>query len=408
MFFFIIKNVCGKFSYYSGYLFLFLDIDLILMAGIYIHIPFCKKLCHYCDFYHVILPGDHSEFLQAILSEADMRKDYAGNEPISTIYLGGGTPSVLPVSEIKMILDHIKNNFLVEKESEITIELNPDDVTLSYMEQLKQLGINRVSIGIQSWDDNDLKLLNRRHTGAQALSAIETAFTSGFGNVTIDLIYGIPGMSTEKWSANLDRALSTGIKHLSAYHLSIEPGTMFGKMKNKGLLQEIDEEESASQFNLLIDKTETAGFIHYEISNFGKPGYFSIHNTNYWKQVPYLGLGPSAHSFNGYSRQWNIRDLKKYVNYIKKGKAFFEREELDIKTRFNEYIMTSLRTMWGIDLEYVEKTFEKEGFDYVMNMAGKFIGYGMMKHEKNTLVLSNQGKMISDNIISEFMMPPGR
>ena len=379
-----------------------------MMAGIYIHIPFCKKLCHYCDFYHVIAPEDHYEFLKAILREADMRRDYTGNETISTIYLGGGTPSVLAASEINMILDHLKKNFLVEKESEITAELNPDDVTLSYMEQLKQIGINRISIGIQSWDDNDLKLLNRRHTGDQALSAIETAFTAGFSNVTIDLIYGIPGMSTDKWAANLDRAFSGGITHLSAYHLSIEPGTVFGKMKDKGLLQETDEEESASQFNLLIDKTKKAGFIHYEISNFGKPGFFSVHNTNYWKQVPYLGLGPSAHSFNGYSRQWNIRDLKKYVNSVKKGKEYFEREELDIKTRFNEYIMTSLRTMWGIDLEYVEKTFEKEGFDYVMNMAGKFIGYGMMKHEENTLVLSNQGKMISDNIISEFMMPPGR
>jgi len=377
------------------------------MAGIYIHIPFCKKLCHYCDFYHVIAPDDHSEFLKAVLREADIRKDYTGKEPISTIYLGGGTPSVLPASEIKMIIDHLKENFNVEKESEITIELNPDDVTPSYMEQLKKLGINRISIGVQSWDDIDLKMLNRRHTGEQALSAVELAFKSGFGNVTMDLIYGIPGMGTEKWSANLDRAISTGITHLSAYHLSIEPGTMFGKMKDKGLLKETDEEESASQFNMLIDKTEAAGFVHYEISNFGKPGYFSVHNTNYWRQVPYLGLGPSAHSFNGYSRQWNIRDLRKYVNYVKKGKDFFEREELDLKTRFNEYVMTSLRTMWGIDLEYVEKTFEKEGFDYVMNLAGKFIGYGMMKHEKNTLVLSNQGKMISDNIISEFMMPPG-
>jgi len=174
------------------------------MAGIYIHIPFCKKLCHYCDFYHIISPDDHSEFLQALLCEADLRKDYSGNEPISTIYLGGGTPSVLTASEIKMILDHLKKNFIIEKESEITIELNPDDVTLAYMEQLKKLGINRISIGIQSWDDNDLKMLNRRHTGAQALSAIETAFTSGFHNVTIDLIYGIPGMSTQKWAENLE------------------------------------------------------------------------------------------------------------------------------------------------------------------------------------------------------------
>jgi len=377
------------------------------MAGIYIHIPFCKKLCNYCDFYHVISNNDHSDFLKALLSEAELRKDYDGAESISTIYFGGGTPSVLQVSEIKMILGYLKKNFNIESGSEITFEINPDDVTQEYLEHLKQEGINRISMGVQSWDDNDLKLLNRRHTGAQALNAVDQALKTGFNNVTIDLIYGIPGMTSEKWASNLERALSTGITHLSAYHLTIETDTVFGKMKDRGLLHEIDEEESTSQFNLLIDKMETAGFIHYEISNFGKPGYFSIHNTNYWKQVPYLGLGPSAHSFNRYSRQWNIRDLKKYISYIKKGKNFFKREELDMKTRFNEYIITSLRTMWGIDLEFVEKTFEKEGYDYVINLAGKFIGYGMMKQEKNTLVLSNQGKMISDNIISEFMMPTG-
>ena len=377
------------------------------MAGIYIHIPFCKKLCNYCDFYHVISNNDHSDFLKALLSEAELRKDYDGAESISTIYFGGGTPSVLQVSEIKMILGYLKKNFNIEFGSEITFEINPDDVTQEYLEHLKQEGINRISMGVQSWDDNDLKLLNRRHTGAQALNAVDQALKTGFNNVTIDLIYGIPGMTSEKWASNLERALSTGITHLSAYHLTIETDTVFGKMKDRGLLHEIDEEESTSQFNLLIDKMETAGFIHYEISNFGKPGYFSIHNTNYWKQVPYLGLGPSAHSFNRYSRQWNIRDLKKYISYIKKGKNFFKREELDMKTRFNEYIITSLRTMWGIDLEFVEKTFEKEGYDYVINLAGKFIGYGMMKQEKNTLVLSNQGKMISDNIISEFMMPTG-
>jgi oxygen-independent coproporphyrinogen-3 oxidase len=377
------------------------------MAGIYIHIPFCKKLCHYCDFYHLISDGDHSSFISALLREAEMRKDYPGKEPISTIYLGGGTPSVLTAAETGMILDQLKRLFNVESGSEITMELNPDDVSPDYMHDLKQLGINRISMGVQSWADDDLKMLNRRHTGVQASEAINIVFKAGFEKVTIDLIYGIPGMSTGKWADNLDRAISTGITHLSAYHLTIEPGTVFGKMRDKGQLQEIDEEESSSQFNILIDKMESAGFIHYEISNFGKAGFFSVHNTNYWKQVPYLGLGPSAHSFNGYSRQWNIKDLKKYIKYVNRGKDFFEREELDIKTRFNEYIMTSLRTMWGIDLEYVEKTFEKEGYDYVMNLAGKFISYGMMKQEKNTLVLSNQGKMISDNIISEFMMSPG-
>jgi len=375
------------------------------MAGIYIHIPFCKKLCHYCDFYHVISDGDHSEYVKVLMEEAEIRKNYLGTETVTTIYFGGGTPSVLPPAAIGSIIGHLKSNFSIEKENEITVEINPDDVTLSYAKELKEQGVNRISLGIQSWFDEDLKLLNRRHNAAQAMDALDTVFKAGFGNVTIDLIFGIPGMTAEKWESNLDKALGTGISHLSAYHLTIEQGTIFGKMKAKGHLREIEEEESSAQFNLLIDKTESAGFIQYEISNFGKPGFFSVHNTNYWKQVPYLGLGPSAHSFNRYSRQWNVKDLKKYIRGVNGRREFFEREELDLKTRFNEYVMTSLRTMWGMDLEYVEKTFEKEGYDYVMNLSGKFIGYGLMKQEKNTLVLSNQGKMISDNIISEFMMP---
>jgi oxygen-independent coproporphyrinogen-3 oxidase len=375
------------------------------MAGIYVHIPFCKKLCSYCDFYHIISKEDHSDYINALLKEAEIRKNYLGAEPVSTIYFGGGTPSILTPAETGKVIDQLKKNFNIESDNEITVEINPDDITAGYLKELKDLGINRISLGIQSWNDEDLKMLNRRHSSAQAKVALDMTFDAGFINVTIDLIYGIPGMSNEKWASNLDKALSSKITHLSAYHLTIEPGTVFGKMKEKGLLQEIDEEESTSQFNTLIEKTESAGLIQYEISNFGKQGFFSAHNTNYWKQVPYLGLGPSAHSFNRYSRQWNIRDVKKYIKYVNNNREFSEREELDLKTRFNEYVMTSLRTMWGMDLEYVERTFEKEGYDYVMNMAGKFIGYGLMKQEKNTLVLSNQGKMISDNIISEFMMP---
>jgi oxygen-independent coproporphyrinogen-3 oxidase len=375
------------------------------MAGVYIHIPFCKKLCHYCDFYHVIHNEDYSLFLSALLTEAKIRKDYTGKESISTIYFGGGTPSVLSVNELKIILDCLKKSFVVDPACEITIEINPDDVTPGYFRSLKKLDFNRISLGIQSWRNEDLKMLNRRHTAEQAEKALKEVFNSGFENVTVDLIYGIPGMGLNNWSANLEKSLSFDIKHLSAYHLTIEQGTVFGKMKEKGLFAEVDEEESIAEFNILIEKTASAGFIQYEISNFGKPGYFSAHNTNYWKQIPYLGLGPSAHSFNGYSRQWNVRDLKKYIKCVNDGKIFYEKEELDTKTRFNEYIMISLRTMWGIDLEYVEKTFEKEGFDYVNNIAVKFMGYGLMKQEKNTLVLTNQGKMISDNIISEFMMP---
>ena len=374
------------------------------MAGIYIHIPFCKKLCFYCDFYRVLAPEDKFSLIEAISKESELRKDYLDQEVVSTIYIGGGTPSVLSVGELQIILNQIHKNYKIDSDCEITIELNPDDVDAEFLKGIRKLNINRVSLGIQSWRDQDLIMLNRRHDSAQAEKALKNIIDQGFDNVTIDLIYGIPGMSLHSWAENLDKSLAYDIKHISAYHLTIEPGTVFGKMKKKGVLKEIDEEESAGQFNILIEKTGAAGFIHYEISNFGKEGYFSRHNTNYWKQVSYLGLGPSAHSFNKYSRQWNIRDLKKYINGVKNNKQFFEKEELDVRTRFNEYIMTSLRTMWGIDLDFVEKAFEKEGFDYIINLAGKFIEYGLMKQDKKSLILTNQGKMISDNIISEFIM----
>jgi oxygen-independent coproporphyrinogen III oxidase len=374
------------------------------MAGIYIHIPFCKKLCFYCDFYHIISLKDNSGFIDALLKEASLRKEYLGNEKVSTIYFGGGTPSVFSIGEIGIIIDNLNKLFNVDKDCELTIELNPDDVNPDYLKNLKQYNVNRISLGIQSWRDSDLKMLNRRHDAAQAVRALKDTLNAGFENVTIDLIYGIPGMGLKDWESNLDFTFSFDIKHLSAYHLTIEKGTVFGKMLEKGDISEIDEDESTAQFNTLIEKADSAGFIQYEISNFGKPGYFSVHNSNYWKQVNYLGLGPSAHSFNGYSRQWNIRDVKGYIKAINSNKEFFESEDLDTKTRFNEYIMTSLRTMWGIDLEYVEKMFEKEGYDYVLNLAAKYRNYGMMKQEKNSLILTNQGKMISDNIISEFMM----
>jgi oxygen-independent coproporphyrinogen-3 oxidase len=375
------------------------------MAGIYIHIPFCKKLCSYCDFYHTISSVDYSAFLNALFKEASLRQDYLGTETISTIYIGGGTPSVLSVKELGLLLNQIIKLFRVEKDCEITIESNPDDISPAYLKGLKKLNFTRISLGIQSWRDQDLKLLNRRHDSARGVMALNEIFRAGFENVTIDLIYGIPGMSLQDWASNLEFSFTYDIKHLSAYHLTFEPGTVFGKMLEKGLISEVDEEDSASQFNMLIEKSESKGFIHYEISNFARPGYFSTHNTNYWKQVPYLGLGPSAHSFNGYSRQWNTRDLKGYMKSVNEGNLIFEREELDKKTCYNEYIMTSLRTMWGIDLEYVEMIFGKESLDYVVNLSGKLKDYGLIIQDKKNLVLTNQGKMISDNIVSEFMMP---
>lgn len=330
------------------------------MAGIYVHIPFCRKFCHYCDFYHVISDGDHASYIEALLKEADIRKEYLDSDIISSIYLGGGTPSVFSLGELDKILSFLRKNYMFENDCEITIELNPDDISRNYVKGLKQLDINRLSLGIQSWRDEDLKMLNRRHDSKQISEALEIFENEGFDNVSADLIYGLPGMNVKDLEDNLKKTFSYNIKHLSAYLLSIEEGTVFYRMKKKGNLEETDEEESIAEFNRLIEITEEAGFIHYEISNFGKEGYFSVHNTNYWKQIPYIGLGPSAHSFNRYSRQWNLSDLKKYIKAVNNDIPFYEKEEIDLKTKFNEYILTSLRTMWGIDLEYVENTFERK------------------------------------------------
>ncbi|MGI6338445.1 MAG: radical SAM family heme chaperone HemW [Bacteroidales bacterium] len=375
------------------------------MAGIYIHIPFCKKLCSYCDFYRITDLTNSRLFVDAVIREAEMRKGYLKNVKVSTVYFGGGTPSVLSPDDLKEIFTAIRSSYDICENGEVTIEVNPDDITNDLLSAYRNIGINRISIGIQSWRNNDLKLLNRRHNASQAALSIEKALKAGFSNISVDLIYGIPRMSLKDWSSNLEITLGFDIKHLSAYHLTFEKGTALSRMKEKGLVSEVEEEESNSQFHLLLEKTQAAGFVQYEISNFAKKGFCSIHNSNYWKQVSYIGLGPSAHSFNGYSRQWNTRNLKTYVDGIVSGNLSFEREELDIKTRFNEYIMTSLRTMWGIDLDYVEKTFDKEGYDYITNLAGKFINYGLMNQDKNTLILTNQGKMISDNIIAELMLP---
>ena len=374
------------------------------MAGIYIHIPFCRKRCSYCDFYRVIESDIKKDCIDAIIKEISLRKDYLRNENISTIYFGGGTPSILSLNETETIINQIYKHFSVEAGSEITVEANPDDIDTEYLSGLRKMNVNRISLGIQSWRDVDLKLMNRRHNSKQAELALKNVIKAGFENISADLIYGLPKTTIKDWESNLDATFLYDIQHLSAYHLTIENGTRFKKMLEKGTISEKNEDESAALFNILIDKSEKSGFIHYEISNFGKQGYFSIHNSNYWKQVNYIGVGPSAHSFNGYSRQWNIKSVKRYINLVNSGKTFFEREELDTRTKFNEYIMTSLRTMWGIDLNYVEKTFEKEGYDYVVNLSGKFKEYGLMKNENQHLVLTNQGKMISDNIIAEFMM----
>jgi len=375
------------------------------MAGLYVHIPFCRTKCHYCDFCKSLDTGMVDSFIEAISKEIDLQRDYLEGESIETIYFGGGTPSLLDSRKVRIIIERLRSGFAVSEGCEITIEVNPDDVVKYYFDGLKREGINRLSIGIQSWEERILKMLNRRHNAEQAERAVEDAIKSGFENINVDLIYGIPGLSSEDWRKNLKKTFFLDIQHLSAYHLTIEPNTLFGKMLEAGELSEINEEESENQFNILVESAASAGFIHYEISNLCKEGYYSRHNTNYWKQVKYLGLGPSAHSYDGYSRQWNEQDLGKYLSSLSENKIPFQKEILDTKAVFNEYIMTNLRTIWGVDFEHVENIFSKEAHDYLYNIAVKYVRYGMLEiNDHNHLVLTNQGKMISDNIISELMM----
>ena len=373
------------------------------MAGIYIHIPFCKSFCNYCDFYSITDDSLKGDFVRALIREASLRSSYLEGETVETIYFGGGTPSLLEPATAAAIINDLRKIFPFSGDPEITFEVNPDDVYEGLFIDLKKAGINRISLGVQSWDDKRLRYLGRRHDAAQSARALDMVFREGIKNVSVDIIYGVPGMTTADLKADLEKTFAFPVTHLSAYHLTVEEGTRFGRMKKEGKLKETDEETSASMFSLLGKVCREHGFIHYEISNFAKEGYISRHNSSYWKQVPYLGLGPSAHSFDGRSRQWNVADVRKYVKAISSGEIPCEREELDRITVFNEYVMTSLRTMWGIDLTHVEEFYDKELHDYLVNLSGKYIRYGLMKREKNTLVLTDQGRMISDNIIAELL-----
>lgn len=373
------------------------------MAGVYIHIPFCKSFCSYCDFYSITDNSLQETLVQTLMREASLRASYLEGEMVDTIYFGGGTPSLLGIAAVAEILGTLRKNFSVAGDPEITLEVNPDDVYEGFFRELRQAGVNRISLGVQSWDDRRLRYLGRRHDAAQSAGALEMAFREGFENVSADLIYGVPGMTTADLKADLEKTFAFPVTHLSAYHLTVEEGTKLGRMKKEGKLKETDEEVSASMFSLLGNICREHGFIHYEISNFAREGYISRHNSSYWKQVPYIGLGPSAHSFDRRSRQWNAADVRKYIKAIAAGEIPCEREELDRLTVFNEYVMTSLRTMWGIDLLHVEEFYDKELHDYLVNISGKYIRYGLMKREKNTLVLTDQGRMISDNIIAELL-----
>lgn len=374
------------------------------MAGIYIHIPFCRKVCYYCDFFFTVSLKHRPRFIDCLKKELILQQNYLKGEEVETIYFGGGTPSVIPPGEINGILDLIYGRFKVSDNPEITLEANPDDLTEQYLADLAKTKVNRLSIGIQSFFDEDLKWMNRRHNGNEAINSIKHSMEAGFKNMNIDLIYGFPLLTNEKWEINLQKALDFGITHISSYLLGIEPKTVFGVMKEKGTLDTIDEEKCREQFELLIEKTGYAGYIHYEISNFCMPGFFSKHNTSYWSAKKYLGTGPSANSYNGNSRQWNVRGLLKYMESIERDIIPAEREELDLNTRYNDYILTSLRTIWGVRFEEMIENFGESYFLHFNKEAAPFVLKKEISIDESKAVLTRNGMLVSDSIISSLFV----
>ncbi len=346
-----------------------------------------------------------NDLVKTLIKEAGIRRGYLDNEPVETVYFGGGTPSVLSIGQLSEITGAIYKTFDVNDNAEITLEANPDDLNAGYLAALRNnSGINRLSIGIQSFFDEYLKLMNRRHDSMQALQSVKLSRKAGFSNISIDLIYGLPGMTTKKWSSNLLQTFNLGIQHISAYHLSFEPGTVFYKSLNEGKLSLLSEDESLEQYELLVELSGNRGFINYEISNFALEDYFSIHNTGYWKQKKYLGIGPSAHSYNLISRQWNISDNEKYIKGIMSGDPRFEIEILDTRSKYNDYVLTSLRTMWGADINYIRNSFGRHYAEFILDKSRAFPEANIMLHDNNILRLTTRGRFISNYIISELII----
>ena len=372
------------------------------MAGIYIHIPFCKQACFYCDFHFSTSLKRKEEMLQAILSELQLRKNEFEDEQIETIYFGGGTPSLLTSEEISTIFKVIYRNYNVIESPEITLEANPDDLSESKIIALSNSPINRLSIGIQSFFEDDLQFMNRAHTAEESKNCLSVAMRY-FDNITIDLIYGVPNMSTKKWKENLKIAFDFGVPHISSYALTVEEKTALHNFIKKGTVPPINEQQALEHFNILVSETEKQGFEHYEISNFGKSAYFSKHNTSYWLVKKYLGIGPSAHSFNGKQRSWNIANNAKYIKSINNKTLPLEFEELSINNRFNEYIMTGLRTIWGVDLNKIEQDFGKTYLNELNKNSQSFIEKGLLEiTSENKLVTTNKGKFLADGIASDL------
>lgn len=374
------------------------------MAGIYIHIPFCKVACHYCNFHFSTNKSNQNDFVKALLQEIVLQQDYLKNEIVETIYFGGGTPSVLPVEVILEIIQALQHTYYIAQPVEITLEANPDDLSKEKIKAFKTIGINRFSLGIQSFFDEDLQWMNRAHTAANAKEILQQICDEGFENTTVDLIYGIPGMSNERWKENLQTLIKYNIPHVSAYCLTVEPKTALHKMMVTQQSPPLNEAQAAEHFESLINFLTEQGYEHYEISNFAKPGHYSKHNTAYWQGKKYLGLGPSAHSFNGSSRSWNIAHNIKYIkSLLKENKVPFEEETLTEQNRFNELLMTGLRTQWGINLEEINSKFSEEIITDFMQELQAYLNNEFVIIEKGFLKLSHKGKFIADRIISDLM-----
>jgi oxygen-independent coproporphyrinogen III oxidase len=373
------------------------------MAGIYIHIPFCKQACHYCDFHFSTNVSGRSSMVEVIVRELQMQKAYL-DVPVQTVYFGGGTPSIIPAEELEKILEAVSAHYQLTSEPEITLEANPDDLSREKLKALKQIGINRLSIGIQSFSDKILKYFNRPHSSAEGRESMRFAREAGFTNISIDLIYAVPDQAKEDWLQSIRQAIDLQPEHISAYGLTIEPATPFGIWHKRGKLKPVEDDTAAEQFEVLVDELSVAGYDQYEVSNFSRAGFHSRHNSSYWKQEHYLGVGPSAHSYNGVSRQFNVRNNALYIKGIEEGRVPFEFDALTVEDHVNEYLLTTLRTTWGCDL-----TFLKEAYQYdLANIQKEYLdllilrGHAVM--DGHFLKLTKSGRLLADQISSDLFI----
>ncbi len=376
---------------------------LCRMAGIYLHIPFCKQACNYCNFHFSTSLRQKEDMLAALALEMELRQDYLQQQEIRTVYWGGGTPSLLSSSELMQLWDKMTRCFNLDNPEEVTLEANPDNLSPAYLKALAHTPVNRLSIGIQSFREEDLRYMNRAHTAQEADYAVKAAQDAGFENISIDLIYGTPTMNDRQWKENIQYALGLGVPHISSYALTVEPRTALAHAIEKGKTVEPGNEQAAAQFEILMDALAGGGYDHYEISNFALPGRYAQHNTNYWRGAHYIGLGPSAHSFDGGSRQWNIANNALYLRQVLTDRDIpAEREQLSFEDRLNEYLMTSLRTMWGIDLEVLARDFGSDVAAEIPEHSAEYLEKGQMIRQDKHLVLTPAGKLLADRIASEL------